>query len=156
MVNIKAVNMKEVVKNFEHYIRNAGKLPMDSIAARGHKNVIKHFDDQMGPNGKWRMPKPATLRARAKRSANKEKSSSILALVDTGMLRNSILFKSLNNEAHIYTNIKYAKYHNPMDGTPPGKGIIPERKFLWITPSVKGGLKKMIINFILGKYSSGI
>ena len=146
MVNVKFENLGNVTKRFNMmYTRATKNEPaMGVIAAKGYKNVIQHFSEQDGETGKWQMPKPATLRARANR-ANNKKSSSILALVDTGLLRNRIRFRAINNEAHVYSCDVYAPTHQYGD---PSRNI-PQRKFMWIAKPVQKNMIRSLLDYIL-------
>ena len=148
MVNVKFQNLGNIKKRFDMMYTRATKndSAMGVVAAKGYKNVIQHFSDQEGETGKWKMPKPATLRARANR-ANNKKSSSILALVDTGLLRNRIRFRAVNNEAHLYSTDVYAPTHQYGDQS----RNIPQRKFMWISKPVQKNMIKTLIDYILKK-----
>jgi len=151
MVSIKFENLGNIQKRFQMMMTRAVKNDpaMGVIAAKGYKNVVEHFSMQEGENGKWAMPKPATLRARANRSnkSGRRKSSSILALVDTGLLRARIRFRAMNDEARIYSTDVYAPTHNFGD---PSRNI-PQRKFMWITKPMQKSMIKSLLDYIIRK-----
>lgn len=150
MITVKIKNIQKVTKNMTKRASRAQNLnnPMKVIAQKGEREVIKHFKEQSGPTGKWPMPKPATLRARNSRTnrSKKRKSSSILRNIDTGFLRGHIRSKATGNEAHIYSNEKYAATQNYGD---PARNI-SAAPFMWIREKERQSMIGTLIKYILG------
>lgn len=144
MINVKYADIDRVRKKIEGYeLRSKNlTLAMEMIAVEGYKDIIGHFRDEMGEGGqKWEKLKPETLKNR-----RKGKRSGVKILQDTGTLRNTLSSKVFSNEAHIFSNLKYAAAHN--FGYAPKN--IPQRKFLWIYKKRQETMIKIIIDYILG------
>ena len=82
-------------------------------------DVINHFINEMGPDGRWQALKESTLENRR----NKMKSSSKI-LQDSGELKNSISKNSSDAGAEVGTNKIYARIHQD-GGTIPSHYVSP-------------------------------
>ena len=118
---------------------------MSAIGAMGYKDVIKSFRLEKNEDGsKWlrfkdrkgnRVPVRQTIVKGKKRGGTK-------LLQDTGLLRSSIRWKSTKKWAKVFTNIKYAKYHEE------GKGEM-HRSFMWVDTKIRKKVGPMIRRYIL-------
>ena len=92
---------------------------------RMYRDVIEHFRDEKNPDGspwaEW------SDEYAAHRKGTKK-------LQDRGILRASIFFQGLENDARVYTEIAYAATHQW------GRGGIPARTFMWLSD---GALKSI-------------
>jgi len=126
-VSIQLTGLKKATKSFKDIegrtINN--KPAMEKIAARGWKDVINHFEQERGPRGKWKSIK---------------RKGQILQ--DTGLLRGSIRFRSIVNEAIVFSRTKYGKFHET------GTSKMVVRKFMWLSSEVKKILSKMLLDYV--------
>jgi phage gpG-like protein len=103
----------------------------DVVAGRAYKQVIKNFQDERGPDGRWaplKVERARDLKAGRKRVAKGLKKRGHKILQDTGRLRGSILFRYGKNFAELWTNVAYAEDHQY--GVPARN--LPQREFLWV------------------------
>lgn len=147
-----SLNTNEAKKHFNsmlNLLKNSTKC-MDIIAVKGVKNVLEHFAESEGPDGRWVPDKPSTLRARAHRSnkSGRAKSSSIMPLVDTGLMRNSLRGIGTERDAILTVRCSYADYHNQTSG--PTGGKIPQRKFLWIDNKTLNNMCVTYLRYLVG------
>lgn len=113
------------------------KLPILKEIARtiGFQDIIQHFSDEQGPEGKWTPRSSLTQLAYerlGKRNARYKTSNKILQL--TGKLRQSLLLKTGkvsvrgSDSILLFTNVVYAGSHNYGD---PKKNT-PQREFMYL------------------------
>ena len=119
-VSLKVTGLDKVIKRFDGMRKRAVKSqpfwgPASLLA---FKKVISHFEQEKGPKGRWKELSPVTIARRRGQSSK--------PLQDTGRLKGSILNKAFNNKAIVFTNVKYAIFHDK------GTKKIPQRKFMWI------------------------
>lgn len=104
----------------------------------GFKDIVKHFDEETGPDGKWPARSPVTQKIYADIAAGNRKppkgiarrafspTNKILQL--TGKMRQSVIPSGIKDESRssvrIFSNADYSARHN--DGT-------PRRQFLWMS-----------------------
>jgi len=99
------------------------------IGQQGLADVLKHFRDESGPNGKW-----APLKSRDGK-----------ILQDTGRLRGGTKAFTMPDRTILINNVAYGSYHQD------GKGV-PQRKFLWISDKAFDLMEKTLLRyFIQGK-----
>ena|SRR3990167_8042860 len=128
-------NLKGIQGRTQH-----GHVFFQRAALRMHGNAVKHFQDQRGPNGPWAPWAASTVaRREAGRGGNK-------ILMDTGLLRASMLWQGHETDARIYTETVYAATHQYGDST----RHIPARPFLWIDEPTKEKIKDDFIPWLLG------
>ena len=143
--SLSATGIKEAIAEFKG-IQNRTQHAhpfMQRAALRMHGNAIKHFSEQRGPNGPWGSTKfydetggPAV---RGGRGGTK-------ILMDTGLLRGSILFEGHDHDARVYTETVYAATHQYGD---PSRHIMA-RPFLWLDEKTKESIKDDFIPWLLG------
>lgn len=128
MMSVEVKNLKGVQVYFSGLTQRLKKpsRAMNTVAQIGLKNVMKHFDDEQGPNRKWARWNKKINGKRVFFSSRPTKRGGNKLLQDTGTLRGANRGKGLNNEAWIYNRTSYAKFHQ--DGT---KKMV-KRAFLWI------------------------
>lgn len=124
-VRIRIDGARQLSKKLEMAMRRI-KHPtsfMHVAMARSYREVMRHFEQEQGPAGRWR-----PLAQPRERGGTK-------VLQDTGRLKGSIRHRVLKGgkAGMIFTNIKYALQHQR------GKGWLPARPFIWLP---KGLLKK--------------
>jgi phage gpG-like protein len=108
---------------------------------RVFRDCRDHILKSQAPWGSYTPDKPATLARRSKGHANRRKSVSILPLVDTGALLNSLKWRMGNNQLIMAAGgalAPYASVHNGPSYTTaktPGKTAnnIPYRPYLYIS-----------------------
>lgn len=141
--DMNAEGIQEVIKDFRDMAKRCGqpKRAMDVVAAKGWKNVILHFDAEEGPDGPW-----TPLKSKSR--------SGFGILKDTGRLRGSNMFRSVDDEAHVYNRVKYARIHNS-GGTVKravGSGYItiniPQRKFMWVDEKTRTSMASTLLKYI--------
>ena len=137
MLDIKLQNIDKTIEKYSKRIERMedSTKAMEVISIMGHKDVMDHFSQEQNPSGKWHPLSQSTLRAKSPKTG---------ILKDKGLLRLSIRGKSFKNEAHLYTNTKYAKYHNDPDSVP-SYGYL--RKFLWISEMAKVKIIRFLLKF---------
>jgi len=151
MININVQNLKEVQKKFDTMLRRIEnpKSEMEIIAGKAYKNVVQHFQNEEGKSGKWKGLAESSAKKRRpgmsqKKAAIKGIKSAVKLLQDTGRLRNSLRWRTLTNEIHVYTQIIYAAVHN----FGYNKRNITQREFLWLDQQTIKSIYKSIVNFI--------
>jgi len=99
------------------------------IGQQGLADILKHFRDESGPDGKW---KPL-------------KSRQGKILQDTGRLRGATKAFTMPDRTILINNVEYASYHQK------GKGV-PQRKFMWISKKAIILMGKTLLRyFVKGK-----
>ena len=128
------VKADKAIKRFRETLKRAEnpKTVMDVLSVESWKHVIDHFSAEEGKKGRWKEWSPQYAKYR--------KGTKILQ--DTGTLRSSIRFRSIRDEAHVYTKQSYARVHQ--DG---GKNM-PKRDFLWMSKPMIKRLSKIFIHYI--------
>jgi len=135
-------NARTYFKKMQEKTRNP-KTYLDKIGAIGFKNVIKHFREEMGPDGRWEPIIQDT--GRTKRARKSKKNPKILQ--DTGLLRASTRWKVDGNDAIVYNRTKYADYHEQQHK----KYSLPKRSFMWMDRAAIIHAAKTIMKSIVGK-----
>ena len=142
MISVNVEGLSRVRALFESVLKRSvnPNTALEVIATKGWKDVIEHFRDESGPDGKWK----ALKHTRA--------SGGNRILQDTGRLRLAQRWRTVGyDEAHIFTQIKYAAIHN-FGGTvktKSGKSFeMPQRKFLWISDKAKLSMIKTLLRWI--------
>ena len=104
------------------------------------KQTIKErFDKEQTPDGeKWKPLSPARVKQRRKR----HKRGNMKILQDTGELRRSIHYEAGQRGVRIGSNLKYARTHQF------GRGNIPARPFLGVTPDERKHIRQMLTAYI--------
>jgi phage gpG-like protein len=158
---VKLEGLSEVQKRFNNIQKRMQKpnTVLDLAAAKGWRNVIKHFRDERGPDGKWKDTKEAvgfgsaTLQRKPKKKQNLKKSDKLLQ--DTGRLRMSNRWRVLGNKAEVYNNTVYAATHNYGDtrnikvfGKKTVKATWPQREFMWLDDKTIDSIVKIFIKYL--------
>lgn len=142
MLELKVIGAKLTARHFLERSARAKKPRqiMNVIGAKAFKDVLNSFDKEENENGKkwakWKDPKTGqrvTPRPYG-RGGNK-------LLQDTGLLRESIRWKTSKKWAKVFTNRKYAKYHDK------GKGTM-KRQFMWVNTKLRLSFVKMLAGYI--------
>ena len=107
------------------------------IATAGHANVMKHFSDERGPDGKWK----SWSSEYAERMNAKGKGGNKI-LQDTGNLRQTVKPGHSDSEAYILADSEYAAAHNF------GTSKLPKREFMFIDDDgfekIENGILKIL------------
>lgn len=111
------------------------------IATQMYRDVMDHFDKEMGPQSKWKQLSPITIENRRK---GKGRGSDKI-LQDTGLLRASIKPNNTKDSASVGTNLNYAEKHQY------GYKNIPQRKFLWLSKAVLDLITKKVGKFYIAE-----
>ncbi len=144
---VKTKGIKEIIDNLSQYKERSKEPFYDSdmveyMGSRGHKNIMRHFDDELGPRGKW---KPLTKSTLARREA-------IVKILQVhGIMRGKIIWNRINTKkmGWIAADEK-ANTHNY--GRPPVGGFrsrIPKRQFMWFSNDLFSTAVKMYKKYVL-------
>jgi phage gpG-like protein len=131
MAGIVALGLNAVIKRMSKRIDmvHNDRPSNTKIATLGWKNILKHFDDERAPGGKWRSRKDV--------KSTRNRFNGLLK--QTGTLRNSIRPIGRMTFAEVFTDDDFAAVHN--------KGSrsrnIPRRQFMWIDGETLGKMKKV-------------
>ena len=124
----------------------SGSTPANlGLAHRIHKDVINHFDKEMGSKGPMKPLKESTIKRRRTRKDKPIKSTKILQ--DSGDYRARMKVRANKKAAFVFAGVNYAKYHEM--GTkylPKGKG---KRDVFWLSKEKLKKLKKIITDRIM-------
>ncbi len=137
MISVNIQNLEKVQSDFNAITQRLmnPQTGMEIVAGKGFKDVVDHFSEEESPDGKWQ-----SLKKPRKRGGSK-------ILQDTGRLRSSVRFRTLRDEAHIFTQVVYAGVHN----FGYSKRNIPQRQFLWLSKEAIKSITETFKRFILGK-----
>jgi phage gpG-like protein len=106
-----------------------------ALGVVAQKDIIDHFRNEQGPDGRWKALKPSTLAQRTKKGS---KFGKILS--DTGRLRD-ISFEATNDKVTVGTSVDYGVYHQ--------KGIgVPQREWAYISDRGEKQIVATIEGFI--------
>lgn len=102
------------------------------VATVGFKDVVKHFQDQRGEDGRW--PKLNPSYARWKRRQGKTKM-----LVLSGQLRQGFLPSNITDAGRmgvaLFNPVEYSGKHDRGEG-------VPKRQFMWLSRSAMDLMEK--------------
>ena len=103
------------------------------------QTINERFGKQQAPNGeKWKPLSPARVKQRRK----KHKKGNMRILQDSGELRRSIHYEAARGGVRIGSVLKYARTHQF------GRGNIPARPFLGVTPQERKHIWHLLISYI--------
>ena len=110
------------------------------VAIAGFKDILSHFDDELGPTGKWQERSEAY-----KIYAHKQGKTKILQF--SGTLRKSFTpsspkFRSNTSGIILYSKVPYARAHDE------GLGKMPERKFMWLSKDAIDSIIKQTLKWL--------
>lgn len=133
----------------------------------GIRDIVQHFDDERGPDGRWAPWTPeykkrryasaerrATKRARAKAEAKGKPVGALEKILQlTGTLRKSVLPANLRNQQErrgrtqiaIYSPVEYSGQHD--EGDP--KKNLPQREFMWISDKAQEAMANIVLNLAI-------
>ena len=156
MINVNLMGIAEVRAMHKRILERC-KHPntvMEVIATKAWKDIIEHFSECEGPTAKTggliisKWPPLARPRkrsgSRTKRVGGADMLRAGKPLSDTGRLRGSHRWRVLEREAHVYTNIDYADYHNSDEP----RTRLPQRKFLWLSGKARENIDRTIARYI--------
>ena len=139
------------------------RLLKSAYSVFGFKDIIEHFKDEQGPDGKWQKRSESTNRryesigsGRSKlpkgfRRGTFSKSNKILQL--TGKTRQSILTKTTKkrgtNKVEVLAGTNYSGKHDR------GEGRFPQRKFMWLSDTALERMAQFIVETIFRRASRG-
>ncbi len=148
MINYKFL-ADEVIKKFKKMAINCTNLKpiMKIIAVKAWKEVLTHFDDEMGTGGKWatwrHKQKDGTYRYYASRPTKRGGNK---LLHDSGHLKGSLRFKGFEREAHVFDGSTngYGRWHQS------GTTCMPKRDFLYVSEDSETVYARMIEKYVVG------
>lgn len=108
------------------------------IALKMREDVLNHFRDAKGSEGKWKDLKPATWKAKLKKGHNN-------ILMNTGTLRMRNVPEAGKDYAMVWNDLSYAGIHQN------GTKNVPQRDFLWLSSSMLNKILKLMANYIVRK-----
>ena len=132
----------KLAKNAEE-IEQRKKVFWGALTALSFRDVIKHFERQKGPEGKWKKWSDlyATHMGRIGKGGNK-------ILQDSGRMRQNLFQANettrikkgqlLYNPAQTKSGFGYAKAHNE------GSKKLPKREFMWLTDKAVTNMSKLM------------
>lgn len=153
---------REVVKFFEKLTKNkkditdGQKAFAGAIGAIVFSDVIRHFENESGPNGKWKDLSPFT---KYSRSLTGHWPGQILQV--SGTLRKSFTPGAQNgsggatgyrpisegiiffNDAKTKSGYPYAAAHDE------GDGRLPQRQFMWLSKNASDNIGKVTLGYLL-------
>jgi len=150
-----AVDLSEWSSYLKSVDSNLSKVTQHLKAAAntiGFRDIVGHFDDEMGPDGGWEPRSQKTNEAYDKRGGAYRSSNKLLQL--TGNLRKSIVPGSGKSKiigqgsVEMFAGTIYSKTHDEGDST----RNIPKREFMWISPKSQ----QDIANYLIEKISGGL
>jgi hypothetical protein len=138
-------------------LKRAQKILKVAVQAFAFQDIIEHFRNEEGPDGKWSPRSPATQHRYAMinsgqwrppkgmKAGSFNPSNKLLQL--TGFLRQSIIPTNIKNEGNdgvrLFATAKYSGRHN--DGT----GGMPKRSFMWASESAQEKMVNMIAQMVM-------
>lgn len=126
-------------------IKDGARLLDVAAKTHGFKDIITHFAQEKGPDGRWKPLTKATIQRRTKGKGGGRPK----ILQDEGNLRKSIIAKSTRrrgkNELEMFSNVGYSGKHNEGD---PSENL-PKREFMWLSEKAQGLMAETIINLAL-------
>ena len=141
---------KRSFKNMENRLKNS-KPGMDEIAARAWKDVQDHFRlEEGGDNKPWPKWQRMTKTGRKRYSSRPTKRGGNKLLQDSGLLKNTIRFKSTSRDAIVYVYTKYGKFHQT------GTRKMERRKFMWLSYGARKRLARLYGIYLSRGIISGI
>lgn len=131
-VSIKSVNFERTIKatkKIQDKLDRPGGF-LGYAGAQGHREIIKHFTEESGPDGKW---EPLASR-RGK------------ALQDTGRLKASVVWHKMSTAVlRFIALVKYSGYHDQ------GTRRLPQRQFMWFSSGFMDRIKNNFVRYVLRK-----
>jgi len=139
--------MDDIVKGVSG-VEAKSKPFMDTLSAIVFSDIIDHFENEKGPNGKWKM----WSRFYAERMARTGKGGNKI-LQDSGRLKGA--FKPSNmrrqrdgilwfNNAKTSKGFPYASAHD--EGGPK----LPQRQFMWLSDKAISNIESATLKFVEG------
>lgn len=129
-------------------VKDPSALLKAAFMTAGFQDIIQHFRDEKGPDGKWRPRSPITQMQYAMRNKTDSRynpSNKLLQL--TGNLRKSILptntKKVSKNAIEIFANAEYGGRHDRGED-------MPQREFMWFSDSAKDRMAQIISSLAFG------
>ena len=150
---------REFISNIDSRLKNPNKLLRTIYFTYGFKDIVQHFRDEEGSEGKWPPRSDRTNemydrinKGKGKNAGSYRSSNKLLQL--TGKLRSSLLYgeerannSSVTNHGQyaisIFSNVKYAGVHNY------GYKNIPQREYLWLSENAQELMCRGILNFVI-------
>lgn len=139
MVNAEVKGLDKLSKDLKELLP-ASQVKFFKLASVAiYKDVIKHFEQEKAPDGKWKRFKWPDGKRRNTRPTKRGGSK---VLQDTGRLKGSIVPFVSKDAAGARTNVEYAAYHN--DGTK----TIPKREFAYVDDLTMDKLESYLVKEI--------
>lgn len=140
------IDDKEVREMLSNLIKNVGKISEKAkeyvglLSSVVFRDLIRHFENQEGPDGKWKpwSPRYANYMAKIGKSGN-------LILTDTGRLRQGwqpTRYRIVNEGVIWFNPVSYGKKHN--EGIAP----FPKRQFAWISKDASDEMERQTLKFV--------
>lgn len=171
-ISIEIVGMNEWLKLLESMIakgRQFDKLLIAAFMTYGFKDIISHFRDEEGPQGKWAPRSPWTQKMYAQiaegereppdgmRRGSFSPSNKLLQL--TGQMRQSISGgTSQNIQSHgrdailVKSHVEYSGKHD--EGDPANR--IPQRQFMWLSDRATSDMGDAILRLLMDEGSNAV
>jgi len=130
---------KNIASNVKGITEQQSKEYMGLVAENLFADVIKHFEVESGPKGKWKAWSPDYRR----------KEGQILQ--DTGRLRQHVQIgniRKIKDGWQLFNDVPYARIHD-LGGKMKNGGIMPQRQFMWFSDAGMKKLEKETVAFML-------
>lgn len=127
-------------------IQKKEKTFWGALAALAFRNVIKHFQDESGPEGRWK----AWSRIYAERMQRVGKGGNKI-LQDTGQMRQ--MLRTADDRSRISQGILVYNPALTKNGFPyawahdTGQGRLPQREFMWMDSTTLNKMSKIMAEY---------
>ncbi len=147
---------KDVEKFFKNLSKNKdgiSKLEKNfvvGIAAIAYKNVIRHFENEKGPNGSWKDWSPGYTKLMKKIGMQDNKILQFNGKLKQSINPNEPDYRTSPGRITLFTNAEtsdgfpYAFAHNT------GGPTLPKREFMWLDNKTQENLAKVTLGYLLG------
>lgn len=140
--------ISQVINDFKGFVERMENpnRAFATIGEKARKDVIDHFDNEMGPSGGW-----APLVRQRKPRQGQRPGVSDKILQDTGTLKGSIKKRVFPDKAEIYTTKNYAAIHNygGETGRKEARFMMTARPFLWFSEKGLYSMAKTLAKYII-------
>lgn len=142
-----AIHDKEARKFFDKTIEKTKKIHgsdrafVSLLSALIYKDVINHFEEEMGPKGKWQ-----SWSSIYKDHMNRIGKGGNKILQDSGRLRQAFIptnYRKVGEGILWYNPIEYAAAHDE------GTKTLPQREFMWASDDVIEKIEDVTLKFVL-------
>ena len=125
---------KEMIRTINENVKDPRPMLRAAVSTRGFKDIIKHFNEERGPDSAWK-PSQRALKENGK------------TLQDTGNLRDGFLPGNIRDEGRdavvFFNPVPYAAQHDE------GTNGMPQREFMWLSDDAQDDMIKIILDLVV-------